>query len=164
MSLIRFGNPILDPCCYPLLHPRGTRGWRWFMEKWHSADEIAQKKIAVRDQVGQSFLALDCDNGNFAIDCDDTASELPASLADMTLANDQCISDNELDADYDAAEELNLNIGDQLDDDQQMNEFDELEQDLDQDAEEVLKRKVEEKLLDGVVVDGESDVDQVCFL
>ena len=26
-------HPQLDPCCFPLLHPRGTFGWRFFMKK-----------------------------------------------------------------------------------------------------------------------------------
>lgn len=26
-------NRILDPCCFPILHPRGTFGWRCFLPK-----------------------------------------------------------------------------------------------------------------------------------
>ncbi|KAL3075374.1 hypothetical protein niasHT_033604 [Heterodera trifolii] len=33
MRELKCGMPQLDPCCFPLLHPRGTAGWRWFMKK-----------------------------------------------------------------------------------------------------------------------------------
>ncbi|KAL3091075.1 hypothetical protein niasHS_005038 [Heterodera schachtii] len=33
MRELKSGMPQLDPCCFPLLHPRGTFGWRWFMKK-----------------------------------------------------------------------------------------------------------------------------------
>ena len=33
MRELKSGMPQLDPCCFPLLHPRGTPGWRWFMKK-----------------------------------------------------------------------------------------------------------------------------------
>ncbi|KAL3122114.1 hypothetical protein niasHT_001654 [Heterodera trifolii] len=33
MRELKSGMPQLDPCCFPLLHPKGTAGWRWFMKK-----------------------------------------------------------------------------------------------------------------------------------
>uniref|UniRef100_A0A183C066 ATP-dependent DNA helicase n=1 Tax=Globodera pallida TaxID=36090 RepID=A0A183C066_GLOPA len=33
MRALKSGMPQLDPCCFPLLHPRGTPGWRWFIKK-----------------------------------------------------------------------------------------------------------------------------------
>uniref|UniRef100_A0A183BT27 Helitron_like_N domain-containing protein n=1 Tax=Globodera pallida TaxID=36090 RepID=A0A183BT27_GLOPA len=33
MRELKSGMPQLDPCCFPLLHPRGTPGWRWFIKK-----------------------------------------------------------------------------------------------------------------------------------
>ena len=33
MRELKSGMPQLDPCCFPLLHPRGTLGYRWFMKK-----------------------------------------------------------------------------------------------------------------------------------
>uniref|UniRef100_A0A183CP12 Helitron_like_N domain-containing protein n=1 Tax=Globodera pallida TaxID=36090 RepID=A0A183CP12_GLOPA len=33
MRVLKSGMPQLDPCCFPLLHPRGTPGWRWFIKK-----------------------------------------------------------------------------------------------------------------------------------
>uniref|UniRef100_A0A914I8K2 ATP-dependent DNA helicase n=1 Tax=Globodera rostochiensis TaxID=31243 RepID=A0A914I8K2_GLORO len=33
MRLLKSGMPQLDPCCFPLLHPRGTAGWQWFLKK-----------------------------------------------------------------------------------------------------------------------------------
>ena len=33
MRELKSGNPQLDPCCFPLLHPRGTLGYRWFIKK-----------------------------------------------------------------------------------------------------------------------------------
>uniref|UniRef100_A0A914I8I8 ATP-dependent DNA helicase n=1 Tax=Globodera rostochiensis TaxID=31243 RepID=A0A914I8I8_GLORO len=33
MRELESGMPQLDPCCFPLLHPRGTPGWRWFIKK-----------------------------------------------------------------------------------------------------------------------------------
>uniref|UniRef100_A0A183C067 Helitron_like_N domain-containing protein n=1 Tax=Globodera pallida TaxID=36090 RepID=A0A183C067_GLOPA len=33
MRKLKSGMPQLDPCCFPLLHPRGTPGWRWFIKK-----------------------------------------------------------------------------------------------------------------------------------
>ena len=33
MRALKSGMPQLDPCCFPVLHPRGTLGWRFFMKK-----------------------------------------------------------------------------------------------------------------------------------
>ena len=33
LRVLKPGMPQLDPCCFPLLHPRGTLGFRWFMKK-----------------------------------------------------------------------------------------------------------------------------------
>ena len=33
MRELKSGMPQLDPCCFSLLHPRGTPGWRFFMKK-----------------------------------------------------------------------------------------------------------------------------------
>ncbi|KAL3089830.1 hypothetical protein niasHT_022462 [Heterodera trifolii] len=33
MRELKNGMPQIDPCCFPLLHPRGTLGWRWFIKK-----------------------------------------------------------------------------------------------------------------------------------
>ena len=33
MRELKSGMPQLDPCCFPLLMPRGTPGWKWFMRK-----------------------------------------------------------------------------------------------------------------------------------
>lgn len=33
MRELKSGMPQLDPCCFPVLHPRGTLGWRWFMKR-----------------------------------------------------------------------------------------------------------------------------------
>ena len=33
MRELKTGMPQLDPCCFPLLHPRGTPGHRWFIKK-----------------------------------------------------------------------------------------------------------------------------------
>uniref|UniRef100_A0A183CL31 ATP-dependent DNA helicase n=1 Tax=Globodera pallida TaxID=36090 RepID=A0A183CL31_GLOPA len=33
MRLLKSGMPQLDPCCFPLLHPKGTAGWQWFLKK-----------------------------------------------------------------------------------------------------------------------------------
>jgi len=33
MRPLKNWHPQLDPCCYPLLHPRGTEGFRCFMKK-----------------------------------------------------------------------------------------------------------------------------------
>jgi hypothetical protein len=30
---IKSGMPQLDPAAFPLLHPRSTFGWRWFIKK-----------------------------------------------------------------------------------------------------------------------------------
>ncbi|KAL3076362.1 hypothetical protein niasHS_011781 [Heterodera schachtii] len=33
MRELKSGMPQIDPCCFPLLHPLGTLGWRWYMKK-----------------------------------------------------------------------------------------------------------------------------------
>ncbi|KAL3105716.1 hypothetical protein niasHT_029001 [Heterodera trifolii] len=33
MRELKNGMPQIDPCCFPLLHPCGTLGWRWFINK-----------------------------------------------------------------------------------------------------------------------------------
>lgn len=33
MHELKNSSPQLDPCCFPLLHPRGTLGYRWFLKK-----------------------------------------------------------------------------------------------------------------------------------
>lgn len=33
MTEMKNWMPQLDPACFPLLHPRATPGWRWFMKK-----------------------------------------------------------------------------------------------------------------------------------
>ena len=33
MVAIKHGSPILDPACFPLLHPRGTQGWTYTLKK-----------------------------------------------------------------------------------------------------------------------------------
>ncbi|KAL3072226.1 hypothetical protein niasHT_035487 [Heterodera trifolii] len=33
MRELKNGMPQIDPCCFPLLHPLGTLGWRWFLKK-----------------------------------------------------------------------------------------------------------------------------------
>ncbi|KAL3076492.1 hypothetical protein niasHS_011813 [Heterodera schachtii] len=42
MRELKSGMPQIDPCCFPLLHPLGTLGWRWYMKKRGS--EVQMKK------------------------------------------------------------------------------------------------------------------------
>lgn len=44
MRELKNGMPQLDPCCYPLLHPRGTPGYRWFNKKY-GREEIEMQKL-----------------------------------------------------------------------------------------------------------------------
>ncbi|KAL3081942.1 hypothetical protein niasHS_011916 [Heterodera schachtii] len=46
MRELKNGMPQLDPCCFPLLHPRGTLGWRWFLTKRGCAKKILDKSPA----------------------------------------------------------------------------------------------------------------------
>lgn len=45
MRVLKSGNPQIDPCCFPLLHPRGTNGYRWFMKKNGRACEVEMQNI-----------------------------------------------------------------------------------------------------------------------
>lgn len=38
MRPLKSGMPQLDPCCFPILHPRGTPGYGWFIKK-HGREE-----------------------------------------------------------------------------------------------------------------------------
>lgn len=51
MRELKNGMPQLDPCCFPLLHPRGTLGWRWFMKKEGSGTKKTEKEVLRMQQI-----------------------------------------------------------------------------------------------------------------
>ncbi|KAL3121265.1 hypothetical protein niasHT_008247 [Heterodera trifolii] len=45
MRELKSGMPQIDPCCFPLLHPRGTLGWRWYMKKCGSENTRPEMQL-----------------------------------------------------------------------------------------------------------------------
>ncbi|KAL3071933.1 hypothetical protein niasHS_017226 [Heterodera schachtii] len=56
MRELKNGMPQIDPCCFPLLHPRGTLGWRWFLKKRGcEVNRKEQGQMQVQDVLDQSM-------------------------------------------------------------------------------------------------------------
>ncbi|KAL3125241.1 hypothetical protein niasHT_005847 [Heterodera trifolii] len=50
MRELKNGMPQIDPCCFPLLHPCGTLGWRWFINKRGRVGlREAHENLAIQD-------------------------------------------------------------------------------------------------------------------
>ena len=53
-------HPILDGCCFPLLHPRATLGWRFFMKKANvnrrTSKEEEQMQTSLEDIRDQELM------------------------------------------------------------------------------------------------------------
>ncbi|KAL3118683.1 hypothetical protein niasHT_006511 [Heterodera trifolii] len=58
MRELKSGMPQIDPCCFPLIHPGGTLGWRWYMKKRGSenARPEAQQEEQEHDQISGDEL------------------------------------------------------------------------------------------------------------
>ncbi|KAL3070939.1 hypothetical protein niasHT_040095 [Heterodera trifolii] len=94
MRELKSGMPQIDPCCFPLLHPLGTLGWRWYMKKRGS--ENARPEEQPEDP------ALDL------ISDDELGDEVPINDIVGTQHNEEEIDEmpeQELELDNDVAEE-----------------------------------------------------------
>ena len=49
MRELKSGMPQLDPCCFSLLHPRGTPGWRFFMKKKDYCGGLSEEEKRMQD-------------------------------------------------------------------------------------------------------------------
>ena len=49
MRELKSGMPQLDPCCFSLLHPRGTPGWRFFMKKKDFCGGLSEEEKRMQD-------------------------------------------------------------------------------------------------------------------
>lgn len=86
--------PQLDPCCFPVLHPHGTPGFRWFITK---QGRDAQKQLDMQNRLDNARL-LEFDDGSFAVPDDiDTNDEV------LEQEND---GEDFLNRDMDAEDEL----------------------------------------------------------
>ncbi|KAL3073743.1 hypothetical protein niasHS_015485 [Heterodera schachtii] len=62
MRELKNGMPQIDPCCFPLLHPRGTLGWRWFIKKRGCVgSREAHQQLTINDI---SNLSMDASHPN----------------------------------------------------------------------------------------------------
>ena len=54
MRELKSGMPQLDPCCFPLLHPRGTLGFRWFMKKNGMQRELTDEEKRMQEELDRA--------------------------------------------------------------------------------------------------------------
>ncbi|KAL3115858.1 hypothetical protein niasHT_007158 [Heterodera trifolii] len=64
MRELKNGMPQIDPCCFPLLHPRGTLGWRWFIKKRGcvSSPQEAHEHLTIQNVADLSLAAESFDD------------------------------------------------------------------------------------------------------
>ncbi|KAL3119856.1 hypothetical protein niasHT_005916 [Heterodera trifolii] len=94
MRELKSGMPQIDPCCFPLLHPLGTLGWRWYMKKRGS------ENTRTEEQPEEPELDLFSD--------DELGDEVPIDDIVGTQLNEEEIDEmpeHELELDNDVAEE-----------------------------------------------------------
>ena len=103
MRELKSGMPQLDPCCFPLLHPRGTLGFRWFMKKNGMQRELTDEEKRMQEE-------LDKANKQEMKDL----NYLEPSVQDNSMGdqNDDNITDeeeNDLDQDEPNTDDMNMN-------------------------------------------------------
>ncbi|KAL3110874.1 hypothetical protein niasHT_014811 [Heterodera trifolii] len=54
MRELKSGMPQIDPCCFPMLHPLGTLGWRWYMKKRGSENARPELQQPEEEELYQS--------------------------------------------------------------------------------------------------------------
>ena len=84
--------PQLDPCCFPLLHPRGTLGFRWFMKKNGTRPELTDEEKRMQEELDEANQL----EGEEILD--ETADQNPLPMA-MDDENNMDEEENELDQD-----------------------------------------------------------------
>ena len=103
MRELKSGMPQLDPCCFPILHPRGTLGFRWFMKKNGMKGELTDEEKRMQEE-------LDRANHQEMKDL----NYLDPSVQDNVMGdqNDDNITDeeeNDLDQDEPNTDDMNMN-------------------------------------------------------
>ena len=54
---MKSGMPQIDPCCFPILHPRGTLGWRFFMKKNGIGRAVSKEQLKMQEKLDESLCA-----------------------------------------------------------------------------------------------------------
>ncbi|KAL3108658.1 hypothetical protein niasHT_013682 [Heterodera trifolii] len=57
MRELKNGMPQIDPCCFPLIHPRGTLGWRWFLKK-RGCEVNREQQAQMQEWSKRKFLKI----------------------------------------------------------------------------------------------------------
>ena len=94
MRELKSGMPQLDPCCFPLLHPRGTPGWKWFLKKNVKGVPTSKEELRMQEKL---YDALYTSN-----------DELQQPSINQEKETDE-VSEEECDLDADDAEHTDRN-------------------------------------------------------
>ena len=101
MRELKSGMPQLDPCCFPLLHPRGTPGWRWFLKKNVNGVPTTKEEHRMQEKLDDALYTSNDDlqqpSVNPEKDTDDVSEEecdLDADNVEHTDPNELACQDN----------------------------------------------------------------------
>ena len=92
MRELKSGMPQLDPCCFPLLHPRGTLGFRWFMKKNGIRPELTDEEKRMQEELDEANQL----EGEEILDETADPNPLPMPMDDENNMDEE---ENELDQD-----------------------------------------------------------------
>lgn len=93
MQSMKGSMPQVDPACFPLLHPKGQPGFRYFMKKATTKSPTSDEQIDMQVVLDESRdVALD--NHDFA-ELEESLNMVPGEDIDLdNLLNDQEEMDN----------------------------------------------------------------------
>ena len=101
MRELKSGMPQLDPCCFPLLHPRGTPGWRWFLKKNVKGVPTSKEEHRMQEKLDAALYASNDDlqrpsvtPENDTYEVSEEECDLDADDAEHTDRNEQACQEN----------------------------------------------------------------------
>ena len=129
MRELKSGMPQLDPCCFPLLHPRGTLGFRWFMKKNGIRQELTDGEKRMQEELDEANQL----EGEEMLDETVDPNPFPKEMDDGDDMMDE--EENDLDQDEPTTSvNANVPLSEAMDDIDDDNMIDEEENHLDHDA------------------------------